>query len=559
MSGHLSQELLLLREQSRQALEASWSRIEELQKEVDATNRKLAELEQQLSGVRTMRSSMAMGESLSMLVSPEVSSHLRRLSTGSSVVLKQEKPKASNMQPRGSLGAMLQRMSIGGGAKEKSSLPEMEDVRITLMHQEREAKIKELNEQIAKKEEEITALQDDTSKQQETIQRLNIALEELEAPHLCKSLAEQLKEQVTLEEKLKNELETVQKELTDRQMEHHTLEEDWHDCEDRLADAESNSSNFLENLQRKLRRYNEESSEAATSRTHMIQSAQETLESLRQDLMDYMGPDSCQALVRDVKTGFEGLRQKEEELALLLVDRINERRELTPALYNLSKAHRETRNLVKSLLTLTNRIEQLFPLMKHADDSEDHNPHEAVQFVANLQKQVTTVVQDLTQSLQLLVDSKQEEVVEGECIRVECTKLTQTSDRLTYTIQAKTRQMLRTLDDSTPAPPTDDAANQVAPEMIVRFQARVTQKEATLAALQQDIHGIEGRTQEDSERANSKAETLEEEIQFLLHGLDEKDRMIAAVSGVIDERRETEATLLDEIEHLKTKGIIAED
>lgn len=565
MNSHLSQELLRLREQSRQALEASWTRIEELQKELDETNTKLRELERQIVAVRMMRSSF-LSESMKLGIRSGDSSgadSLRRGSMGSSVAMQHRGsvgsnvPQAPKVQQRGSLGSVLKRFSTGGKTQPSVGV---DDVRINLMYQEREEKIKELNDQIAKKEEELAELQDKTSKQQETIQRLNVTLEELEAPHLCKSLAVQLKQQKAFAEKLTEELSTAQNTLTDKQSEHQSLEEEWHDSEDRLADAEANSSTFLEQLQRKLRRYNEESAEAATKRTHMIQAAQESLEELRQDLLDYMGPDSCQDIIREVKSQFQGLLKKEEELATLLVDRIQERKELSSALDSLNTVHGAIRDLLKAMLTLANRIENLGP----AEDTETPNhPHEAVQFVSYLQKQVSTVVQEITRNLEALVASKQDDAEEG-CVRIECSKLTQTSDRLTYTIQAKTRQMLRTLPDADTTPKEEslereEEVERVSPEMVARFQARVGQKEEELAALQQDIQTIETKTREDSERANDKADTLEDEIQFLLHGLDEKDRMIAAVSGVIDERRDAEASLLDEIDYLKGKGVVIED
>ena len=586
MGGELEAELSQLREKSRQALEASWSRAETLQQELAEVHQELNQLEHMVTVKKMMKSSASFRQSMQSVASNA------DLGNNSSSNSRKRESMASQMQPRGSMGTILSnrssignllapRMSLGGRLVSSSAGDEQDDVRITLMRQDREAKIEELKQSIQGKEEEIAKLQEKTMKQQEDIQRQNASLQEIEAPHLCKSLKEQLAEQEELEKTLEKELKELQGTLTEQHIDLMALEEEWHDCEDRVEDAEATSASILEVLHQRIRRYRKESSKAEGNRSQMTKSTQESLESLRQDLMEYMTSDACTKFVRDLKTKFIDLRQKEDELGRLVTKRIKERQELYPTLRQLNTVHNDLRELLKSVLTLTSKIEQA-ALYIRKDTNHEAAKGNASKVAQNLEGQIGPVLDQLSNKIRGIVSSKRRKdkeqtanqslststrstgsrsSTEGETddVDTDCSGLTQASNRLTYTIQAKTRQMLRLLPDLGPDSANGPGGKGIPQELFMRFQTRIKQKHQALSAIHDDVEFIENKTQSDSERANRKANSLEDEIQFILNGLDEKDRMIAAISGVIDERRDTEASLMEDIEALKKKGVIIEE
>ena len=156
----MSNELERLKEQSRIALEQTWARVEELQEEEQQIASILVEKELRLNRLKMMTTSCS---SLPMTDSQgEIRSESFRRLSGDNTLIDEE----SIPTPPKSSTAML------GG------IDPDEDVRITLMYEEREDEILEIKQNLGDKELLLQSLQDDTAEQQETIFDLQKVLEE---------------------------------------------------------------------------------------------------------------------------------------------------------------------------------------------------------------------------------------------------------------------------------------------------------------------------------------------------------------------------------------------
>lgn len=533
MRENLSQELERLREQSRISLEKTWKRVEELQEEGEVISNELVAKERKLQELKLLRNP-----------------HHSEMED----VLEKSHRSASSS---GMASSFREDDSRNGSVTEFD--PE-DDVRVQLMIQEREEKILEIREVVNVQDYQLQSLQDDTAVQQETIQELHRELDELQAksgPDLEAKVADKEEELADLED----QLEIVQKGLTDIERSHLELEEEWNEREDLVADAEAESVDRVKKLQSKLEKYSADVAMKEQQRTLMMQSSSETLEGLRQDLMDYLGPETSHNLMLDLRKSFEALQEKEDELSGILVNRLYERTSFAP-IGKRRESH--SADSIRAIRYLGNLSEKFDYKLRSAaeggrEDMED--------LISAIQEKIAhsfgTAVEEITWRLDTMKefvmgmsDSESEDEHDQHIIDV----VTRSVEKLSYTIQAKLRQMHRALPDSEESDghPNYDQHGRQSALRIESLLISLGDKKEELRAVEEDLELADKQIDAEFDKATKRVEFFEKHVQFLTDGLNEKDRIVDGVLEIIKERRDAEIELMEELTYVYRNEIIGD-
>jgi chromosome segregation ATPase len=525
--GSAQDELERVKEQSRVALEQTWTRMEELQEEETRMGKLLQEKEQQLERLKMMKS-MSASKRIGL---NDQDGHSDEGSSDDSI-------------SKGS--------ATGGQSSSVSSLDQ--DVRIQLMHQEREEKILEIKEILHDKEILLQSFQDDTAEQQETIHEQQQILEQLQAQNGCNLEAKARdKEQTILD--LMDEFELLQESLTEAQQDHLELKEEWHEREDLMADLETEAVEKMGELQKKLEFYKEDTITKEQEQTEMLQRSVEVLEAMRQDFMEYMGPETSHNLVSDLRKRMKNLREKEDALARLLVGRLENKNELTPAAEKMEKL---SRKLFDQLRKLGDLSEQVNDKMRYASDVEDEQ--DVVNKINAIQEHIAKAFDESVEELTVRLENMENTIEDDGDENIGNIKRDIT--KLNYTIQARFRQFLRALPEARvriSSTNIDIEGGRQRALRIDQLHSSVEDKEGELKKVEDELHKVENESDDRVDEVKKKAELLDDEVKFIEDGMMEKNRIIAAVVDIEKERRDAEAFLMEELEHVYDKGIVKDD
>ena len=427
-----------------------------------------------------------------------------------------------------------------------------DDVRIQSMIKDRDEKIMEIQEIIHDKEIFLRSLQDDTEEQQETIQELQQILEGLQSAS-GNGLRKKLLEKEHDLDELEDELEGLQHELTEEEQILLELEEEWHDREDHVADAEADSADNILRLQKKIEMYAIEILNMKARRTELTGGFWDRIEALRQDFMDFLGPNTCRNLMIQIHQSFEEIQRKEQDLASALLRRLDERKSLLAPMSRLEILDKECNRALRKLSSLSGILEAK---MRFADDSESGDS--AFEQLAAIEDQISSGFDEVTQELVLRLENLEQNVFEAEDGTVEAVE--RSIEKLNVTIQTKFRQVLSALADSAPDLEEDKAEfERKRSHRILRFDSMLsslTQKQEELKRLEKELDDDDHKSEETSDDDKKKIALLEEEIEFISSGLREKDSMISTIMNVTKERRDAEAYLVEELQLAYEKGII---
>ena len=554
----MSNELERLKEQSRIALEQTWARVEELQEEEKQIASILVEKELRLNRLKMMTTSCS---SLPMTDSQgEIRSESFRRLSGDNTLIDEE----SIPTPPKSSTAML----TGG-------IDPDEDVRITLMYEEREDEILEIKQNLGDKELLLQSLQDDTAEQQETIFDLQKVLEEVQSASSGINMEHKVENKERVVADSEAELEALQEELTEAEQTHLELEEEWNEHEDLIADSEAEAADKLAAMQSKLEKYTSEIDTKDRYRSDMLQDASQRLKGMRKDFTKFLGRDTSHTLLGEVRRSFAGLLQKEDELAGALIRRLGERKSLIPSTLRLQIIQRQSSLALSKLSNLSKQIEA-----KMRQTNADGSCAGVVDQINVIQEQIASAFDEIMEELVIRLDNMESNAVEdtgGETVGA----VKRSVEKLNYTIQARFRQILCALPEAAEQPPDEgnnpEASRQVSmrnlflqnldkEEKFLRssrrdlfaqsLQSSLEPKEEEVQRLEEELAFLEGKNGPLLEKARKAVDRLDEEVQFISRGLREKDRMIDAILSITKERRDTEAYLVEELEYVFENGII---
>ena len=518
----MNTELERVKEQSRLAIDQSLARAEALRREQQRISEILNEKERKLNRLKMMKS---MGNA------SELSKH-----DGDTHVMLNDESTHSH--------------SSKSGDKNAKYNPD-NDVRIQLMIQEREEKIHEINEIIYDKEIFLQSLQDDTEEQQETIHELQKVLEDLQAAS-GNNIEQKVKRKELDVEKLEEELDRLQKELTEDEQNHLELEDEWNEREDLVADTEADSADKLSMIQKKIEKYSSEIASKGQTRLEMIDDTSQRLEGMRQNFMEVLGPETCHRLMGELRTSFDILRHKEDELASALVRRMDERKALIPPTLRLEILSRQCSNALRKLSNFSDLFEAK---MRHAHELQSSEV--AINQINFIQDQVASSFEETTEELGLRLDNMEQHVIADGDGTVGVVK--RSLEKVNYSMKARFRQLLRTLPEAVERSP-DPVESAEMQRRSSRLCLRVQSLQSAILEKEEELKGLTAELAMESEplseQDRKKIELLEDEIEFISKGIIEKDKMIDVIRGVTKERRDAEAYLLQELDLAYRNGII---
>lgn len=653
-------ELDRLRQESRQALEQSWARVEQLQAEGYEITQRLEELEDRLARLKMAKSNASFRSNGSSLVkssdaddeetndsswrsaatddrrmlfkrkgqdpgsnrsiavshslengsartlesqgsssrrSGSISGRMQRRGSSEMIVeysfSQQSGSMSSRMQRRGSVGMfegsssnrtgndvlaslpglqrMMRRGSCGGRMEAGIIIPHPpiglssngadshkddsdEHRRIQLMIHERDDKVQELTEGLTEKEEQLQQLQHETTLQQFTIQKLNAELEALEAPHRLMSLQREVDGMSDKILELEEELEDAQNEMSEAQQTHLTLEAEWHELEDLVADSEVNSETNLVSLNTKLQKYRQESNAKEMRRNFFLLSSRESLESMRQDLMDHLAAPACTRLIKTLQDQRDVLIQKEQDLSSFLMTRLDERASLS----NSTRAIEKVNTFFSKLLhKVEKQQEKLDRIESLGHFSEELDATTAFNHLEYLVQQLDDNVIDIQDEL----SSRAKAIEEGFIVQTaesagKAAKLALDGEKLAFSIVAKMRQAEKSLPDAV------SKAGMIRitenDELIKQLAEKVHNQEKNLESFETELDSLACTISRDLENKKSSYREMEEELKFMQYGLREKDRIIETIEAINSDREKSVLVLMGEIEDLRNHGEISE-
>jgi hypothetical protein len=404
-----------------------------------------------------------------------------------------------------------------------------EDRIIMLMIHERIEKVKYLTEKVEDKEEELEQMRHETECQQLEIQKVNAELEKLEAPHRLESLQREVSEKGNKIHELQQEIEVALYEMTEEQHRHLTLENEWDEQEDLVDDAESNSATYLMDLNVKLQNYRDESEAKVATRSYFILSSRESVESMRQNLMEHLTPTVCTRMIKALQDQLESLLQKEQDLSSFLMDRIVEKVSLATPKTNIEKLNVKCAKLlhrIKGLLEEFDRISNVAHL------SEERDVTDAVDQLENLRQLVTDNLLNLQVELASRSQAIEDQFTTPAAESVN--KLARDGERLAFTIIAKVRQVTRCLPNAVNKAGIIQIAKNV--KEIAQLEERVKNQERNLESFETQLRTLVGTIVEDVSEMSTKQKELEETKTFMFYGLKEKDRILQAIDAIIIDR-----------------------
>jgi DNA repair exonuclease SbcCD ATPase subunit len=517
-------ELERAKEQSRTALELVTAKIEDLQKEQSLISQMLNEKENQLKELQMIDGNQAtMKESV-------FQEHQVRLNDESQLQLGDDH--------------------------------EDEDKKIKQLKQETDNRLLEIQQAIRDKDMLLQSLQKDTQEQQETIHELQKVFEDLQSSSGT-NLYQKLEEKETDVRDLEIQLSNIQKTLTDSEEAHLELEEEWNDREDLVADAEADATEKLAVLQKKLERYDSEISKRNKEQAEIRKATSERLETIRQDVLDVLTTDDCHTYMHAIQNSLQQLQTKEDELTNLLVCRLEERRKLLPTILQLEMLHQKCSHMTRKMHSL---IDILDRKSRYSPESEACDiPLDQIVF---LEENIVSGFEDALEELDIRLENLEQKVMDeaGESVAAATTAL----EKLRSTMTMKLRQMARSLPamdtersrrNTVAAVADQERRNSQRGLRLQALQSAISTKEDKLKRVEDELVQFESDDSSDSnqslgEREKKQMSILEEELKVLTSGINEKERMIEAIQDITSERRQAEASLLNELRIVYKHNII---
>ena len=489
----------------------------------------------------------------------------RRRSSGNSEDSFSGRKKLDMLMPSAETQRMMRRESCGGrveageliSPQQAKAQPLVgtilgdEDRRIISMIHERTEKVKYLREKVEDKEEELEQMRYETECQRLEIQKGKAELEKLEEPHMIEKLQKEYSKKGDRIYELEQELEDAQYEMTEEQHRHLMLECEWDEQEDLLHDAEAHSVTHLMDLKVKLQKYKDESEAKSAKRSLLYTSSRESVESMRQDLMEYLTPAICTRMVKALKDQLESLLQQEQNLASFLLGRIVENVSLASPKVDMEK-------LKVKCATFIPRIEGLFENFDRISNvehmSDERDATDAVDHLEILRQLVT----DNLLNLQIELSSRAQAIYgqltipSAECVN----KLARDGERLAFTVVAKLQEVTRCLPNAV----NKSGIIQIAKndQEIAQLEERVKNQERNLESFETQLRTLAGTIVADASEMSTKQKELEDTETFMIYGLQEKDSILQAIDTIITDRENYVQLLIQEIQDLLEHDEISE-
>jgi hypothetical protein len=240
-----------------------------------------------------------------------------------------------------------------------------DDPRIQLLLEDRRSALQQIRNESERKTIALETLQRTVVIQQEIIQELQEELEDHETPNRLAQLQDAVAAEEKRVEELEKQLKMEASLLTPLQQQHRTLQSEWFEGIDCLADVEGQSTEFLEAFQEKMQHITGEIETKEVHRLQLERQASEALVKIRQDMLKRYPQRETHTLMNDVDQQFSVVRQKERELADVLSKRLKERNRLTGAMQAISDTRKEAQDTADQLHAESGEEPVLVPIQQH--------------------------------------------------------------------------------------------------------------------------------------------------------------------------------------------------
>jgi len=580
----LEEELSQLQEKTRSALKTSWNRVEKLQQEGVETSEKLAELEQHVqllknnNGVKSdKRSSFKRNSeppggssrnlnynhndendedntSFNMHGSGRLQDSFSMMQSGTTNM---DDSFVASISSFARTGRKQKRRSTCHGRVELSAnaAPHLQSY-AKIMEQEKEESLRELTEEFRRKQNAMETLQRTTVIQQDTCQQLQQELDalQLNTPDGLAKLHHGVKEKEAFVEKLEEDVRIAEKTLSERHLQHQELEAELLALEDLAASTETEEAAKLEEVRLEFL-----TTEAETKRQEELQMKfdariGETLEKVRQHLMEFLPHQFCQTTMTSLTKRFEKLRQLEEQLSLVLVERMKEEEHLEDCVERLS---RSKESASKSLANLSDLLKK-YPQVQ---DLVDENNREGINFLGDLEK-----LSDLQVRVCEILSKVQDElshrinVINGKS-RGRRNKEFSMKDAAQMELKVRAMQLnssqrarRRLSNNSRVSEVENDQINDDLEEKdagIESLKAKTEEQGQTMESLKTELKDIRTKSREESEAALNLLESLQQDLRSIVDGLNEKDHMVTTLTELLKVRKSNEEALMVELHALR--------
>mmetsp|Transcript_944 Transcript_944/g.1343 ORF Transcript_944/g.1343 Transcript_944/m.1343 type:complete len:474 (-) Transcript_944:502-1923(-) len=425
-----------------------------------------------------------------------------------------------------------------------------------IMQQEKEESLRELTEEFRRKQNAMETLKRTTAIQQDTCQQLQQELDalQLNTPDGLATLHREVKEKEAFVEKLEEDVHIAEKTLSARHLQHQELEAELLALEDLAASTETQEASMLEEVRLEFLK-----TEAETKRQEEVQMKfdariGETLEKVRQHLMEFLPHQFCQTTMASLTKRFEKLRQLEEQLSLVLVERMKEEEYLEDCVERLSKSKESASNSLVDLSDLLKKYPQV-------EDLVDENNREGINFLGDLEK-----LSDLQVRVCGILNKVQDElshrinVINGKT-RGRRNKEFSMKDAAQMELKVRAMQLnssqraRRRLSNNSDVSEIengqiDDDLEQKDTE-IESLKAKTEEQGQTMESLKTQLKDIRTKSREESEAALNLLQSLQQDLRSIVDGLNEKDHMVTTLTELLKVRKSNEGALTVELHALR--------
>lgn len=507
------------------------------------------------------------------------------------------------------------------------------------LEQDKRMMLEELETKLQGKEAAIETLERTTSLQDQTIKDLEAELERLKqlteeeeqrASAEMDNMRDEIKDNEDKAIELEQKVAEAERTLMARREREGQLRDELNTMEENVRKVDAEAAETILDLEEKLAKSSASQARYEEQNREMKKSMDEALEALRKDLMEFLPDGSSDNLIQELMDQFAALREKEEQLGEVLVERMQERQETLGALERMAEVSKRAETGFEGIHDTINRFKKGLEEME-GEANENSGPQEksdarksdrlrrrhkaaimalekAAKVQVNIQKSLRLVEEELMDRLASLEWNNSDgsmgengdvSAIGGEAAPNEGkpTRRGSGNDVMKHAerIQEESREALRSIkkeledelasidqeigsgyngrdgsrtdkvestgdEDEHGDNNGEDDLDKLESELeakdakIMSLQATTAERESTVESLRAELEQLQESTKEESQASLKVMEKLQEEVRAIVERVGEKDRMIASLSALLEQRRASEAALTAELAALREEA-----
>mmetsp|Transcript_26471 Transcript_26471/g.38746 ORF Transcript_26471/g.38746 Transcript_26471/m.38746 type:complete len:571 (-) Transcript_26471:60-1772(-) len=426
--------------------------------------------------------------------------------------------------------------------------------RLQVMEQARDLKVDDLRHRINFEEEMATGLRDDVEEQQEEIQQLQEELEEIDAPNQIVAMESKVRDQAMEILELEAQLEEFQSQTTYQQKYHIALEERWEEWDDRLAEAEADSTQVLQRWNHRKEFYEQDQTEKQTKLFFLKDSVEEAVSCLRDDLSEVMPVEEAISMVKELERLQDSLTEKEESVTGLLIQRVIEKQNLIERLDKAQSLQSQISKQLGDMARLGLELDSIAERESSTSRATNANG------LSSLYDQVGRTIRQLQGALEDRTDGLTSAYGSPQTSDLQALKAEER--RLREAIRSEMLHLMDRLpmNDSNSSHCGLSVEEAKAKEELDRLEREVIDKESKASQLEKELDIVESAvTTTNHSTLHKTQQDLENEERFLGRGLRQKDEMTEKLESLLRGQEELVNLLNEEIGDMRDHGEITEE